>query len=480
MKRIVSFILCTCVCISMLTSGCAKEKDEDTRKDVTVPDMKAFVEAIVDSTQQNTKPDSTEPKETQPAPQQETTPPEAQPSEPQIEVTTPPETSPEETSPNVTDPEDTETPTQPEETAPPPTLPPATEQDDIQSFIDGICQKYGAVGIQVAIVDNGKIVGTYGSGWATMNSDPMTADHKLRVASLSKIVIGIMAMQLREQGTLTMDSDIGPIWGLTARSPYYPDTPITIDYLLTHTSTISDYGNQADMDYASVRSRLDHGFTGAVPGSINSYYYNNYAFRLLGMTLELAAGQTMDQYLKNGLFAQMGIDAAFASGDIRDTGKLATLYWEGNGVARSLSYQMDIHGPSSPGGDGFHYSGGLTISATDMAKILVLLANDGQYNGQQLLSGESVAFMENYIPTRMYDGTYQARPMVYTPNIYGRDGIYFHTGSGWGVYNCFSYDPITKDGVIVLTNGASSGGTNSCGIYRICSEINEYCYDLTK
>lgn len=382
--------------------------------------------------------------------------------------TQPPETEPEENQP-----------TSPAETEPEPatTPPPVLDDDAIQAFIDDTAARYGAVGIQVAVVKGGQIAGLYASGWATKDETPMTPEHKLRVASISKIIIGMAAMKLQEEGALTLGADISQFWNTEARNPSYPDIPITIDNLLTHTSTVTPYANDGPMDYTTVRDRLTYGYGYGTPGDIGSWGYNNYAFRLLGMTLELAAGQTLDSYLKKNLFSQMGIDAGFYPGDLDNTELLATLYWESNYTARSVQEQMNMHAPATPGEDGFHYSGGLTISAAELAKIMVLLTNDGSYNGQELLSNESVAQMEEYIPHLLYDGTYQARPMSYMPALYGRDGIYFHTGSGWGVYNCFSYDPITGDGVVVLTNGAS-GGTDSAGIYYICSEINEYIFEL--
>ncbi len=380
-----------------------------------------------------------------------------------------------ETEPQKTEPAETEaaTETEPEpETVPPPVLDDAA----IQAVIDDVASQYGAVGIQVAVVDNGQIAGLYATGWATKNDEPMTPEHKLRVASISKIIIGIAAMKLQEDGILSLGSDISKFWQTEARNPNYPDIPITIDSLLTHTSTVTPYANDGPMDYNTVRNRLTYGYGYGTPGEIGSWGYNNYAFRLLGMTLELAARQTLDNYLKENLFAHMGIDAGFAPGDLENTDLLATLYWENNYAARTLQEQKNMHGPVTPGEDGFHYSGGLTISAAELAKIMVLLTNDGIYDGRALLSPESVAMMEEIIPYLLYDGTYQARPMSYIPELYSREGIYFHTGSGWGVYNCFSYDPATGDGVVVLTNGAS-GGTDATGIYSVCSQINQYIYN---
>ena len=108
----------------------------------------------------------------------------------------------------------------------------------IHTMIDSISEKYGAVGVQVAIVHNGKIVGTYAYGWATLDTDPMTADHKIRAASISKVVIGITTMLLQEDGIIDIDADMGDYWGADVRNGSYPDTPITIRSILTHTSSL--------------------------------------------------------------------------------------------------------------------------------------------------------------------------------------------------------------------------------------------------
>lgn len=430
MKKIGCMLISISMIISILFSGCMEDRSSSPSAEFPM------IEPLWRNTEStNTQPPETEPPGTEPAP--------------------PTETEPE------------------PETVPPPVLDDAA----IQAMVDNAASWYGAVGIQVAVVENDQIAGLYASGWATKNETPMTPEHKLRVASISKIIIGLAAMKLQEQRVLTLGSDISPFWETTARNPSYPDIPITIDSLLTHTSTVTPYANDGPMDYNTVRDRLTYGYGYGEPGDIGSWGYNNYAFRLLGMTLELAAEQTLDDFLKENLFSQMGIDAGFYPGDLQNTDMLATLYWESNYAARSVQEQMNMHAPATPGEDGFHYSGGLTISAAELAKIMTLLINDGMYDGQAILSSEAVAQMEEYLPYRLYDGTYQARPMSYIPGLYGREGIYFHTGSGWGVYNCFSYDPITGDGVVVLTNGAS-GGSNSYGIYTVCDAINEYIYGL--
>ena len=87
--------------------------------------------------------------------------------------------------------------------------------------------------------------------------------------------------------------------------------------------------------------------------------------------------------------------------------------------------------------------------------------------------------METRNETMLGDGTYQALPLRSQDGIYGRDTLYYHTGSAYGVYNLFSYDPVAKDGVVVLTVGAS-GAKDNRGIYAVCGEISQYIYEIVK
>lgn len=341
--------------------------------------------------------------------------------------------------------------------------------------MDAAAKKYNATGVQVAVIEGGEVVDTYACGWATKGSDSMTADHKMRVASISKVIVGMTAQALREEGVIDLDVSIGEYWGMTVQNPAYPNTPITVRTLLSHTSSIFNAGDDVSRAYSAVKSRLaGTGFSRSVPGDIGYWSYNNYAFGVLGMTLELASGCLVDDIMGEHFYSAMDIDASFAAGDIQGTDKLVTLC-SGGTVTRTVATQQNLHNDPTPGATGKYFAGGLTISAADLGKLISLLASDGRYEGVQLLSEESVALMETKNPQAVPGGSYQALPLRYWPSIYGREGVYYHTGSAYGVYNCASYDPATGDGVVVLTVGAS-GAKDDYGIYKICSEINDFVY----
>lgn len=347
--------------------------------------------------------------------------------------------------------------------------------DAIQAAVDAAGEKYHATGVQVAVIENGVVTDTYAYGWATRGTDLMTADHKMRIASISKVIVGMTAQALREEGVIDLDGDIGAYWNMTIKNPAYPNTPITIRSLLTHTSSIFNAGDNESRSYSAVKSRLSgSGFSRSVPGDIGYWSYNNYAFGVLGMTLELASGRLADDIMDEHFYTAMDIDASFAAGDIKGTDKLVTLC-SGGTVTRTVAAQQNLHLNPTPGASGTYFAGGLTISAADLGKLIALLANDGKYEGVQLMSEESVALMETTNPRAVPGGSYQALPMRYWPELYGREGIYFHTGSAYGVYNCATYDPVSGDGVVVLTVGAS-GAKDDYGIYQICAAINSAIY----
>ncbi len=355
----------------------------------------------------------------------------------------------------------------------------AANHDAMQAKVDEIAAKYGAVGLQVAVMEDGEVTDSFACGWATKNTAPMTADHKMRVASLSKVSVGMAAMVLRDRGVIDLDASIGNYWGFPTRNTHYPDSPVSIRSLLSHTSSIPLYGDDVSRSKSAVAAKLQSNrYNNLKPGSVWSWGYNNYGFSVLGMTLELAGKDYLDNILGESLWSVMEIDAAFEGGEIQASDKLVTIYRHGGGVGRSAEAQKNYKRPPAPGSSGSSFAGGLTISANDQIKLLSLLANDGTYQGLRLLSAESVALMETRFEQILSDGTYQALPLRSQDAIYGRDRLYYHTGSAYGVYNFMSYDPETGDGIVVLSSGASSAKDGN-GIYAVCGNIAQYFYALT-
>ena len=350
--------------------------------------------------------------------------------------------------------------------------------EEIQKKINAIASKYGAMGLQAAVVENGEVTDAFAYGWAVKDTTAMTTDHKIRSASITKVAVGMAAMILREEGVVDLDESIGTYWGVAAKNPSHSDTPVSIRTLLSHTSSLKVFAWDVSRSREHVRDILQSGssYMKSAPGSGGAWGYNNYGFGVLGQTLELASGKYLDEIMADRLWSVMGIDSAFESGSVRDTDRLATLYEAGKVYTSHKTLLKNVR-PSSLGATGDNYSGGMTISAPDLAKMAALLVNDGQYEGLRLLSEESVALLESDSGVQISENVHQALPLRFRDGLYGRERLYYHTGSGYGVYNLLSYDPEAGDAVVVLTTGAS-GVKDGNDIYAICGEITEYIYDI--
>ena len=359
---------------------------------------------------------------------------------------------------------------------PSPTPKPPITQEQLQHAVEQARADYGATAIQAAVIRDGQVAVQAASGWAVEDQITLTTRHKMRCASLTKVIVGISAGVLIDDGTLDPYADLSGYWGVTARNPSYPDTPITVDMLLTHTSTLSDAsGSLSALKGTAARQRLaGSGYTGGKPGELSSWSYNNYGFSVLGMTLERAADQVLDDVLGEAVLTPMGIDAAFEAGSVDDTGLLCALYYPGNSLSRTVSTQKSYVCIQQPGYRGNFFAGGFTCSAGELAQLVAMLAEDGTYQGQQYLSAETVAYLEQPLG-QTPDGFYQCRPLRYRENMYGRDRMYYHTGSAYGFYGLLSYDPDTRDGVVVFTTGAS-GVTDSYGVYAVCGQVAQAVY----
>lgn len=347
---------------------------------------------------------------------------------------------------------------------------------EMQAKIDKIAAKYGAAGLSVAYVKDGRVVDTYSYGTAQRGVRPMTSNTKIRIASISKVLVGMAAHIAAQDGQFDLDADIGQYLGVNIRTKRTGDV-VTPRSILTHTSSLVVAGEGTPCDIYSVRSRLASASAvrNVVSGNLSNWAYNNYAFSVLGLGVECAEKRTLDEILYEHVYGPLHIDAAFYTGDLENTDMLAEIYRANGAVGLSYRYQAGNVSDGLPGTNGATFAGGAAISAYDLGKIVAMLANDGVYDGVSCLDPAVVSALEQHQDQMVPGGFYQGMPLRYRTWTYGQSELYYHTGSAYGVYNLISYNPNTKAGVVVLTSGASAA-KDRYGIYAVCGEISALLY----
>ena len=352
---------------------------------------------------------------------------------------------------------------------------PDLTQERLDAVLAETMENYSASAVSVAAIEDGRATVSGAWGWAVKNEREMTADTKVRVASLTKVSLGMCAMAMAEDGLLELDAPLSTYWGEGARNPRSEGQP-SVYTLMTHTSSLTDQGYLNGL--SNLRSRLQSAssWRSMEPGNGGYWYYSNFGFCVLGTTLELAADQVLDTYLQSRYLEPMGIRASLFPGKL-EADEVACLYNAAGGVDRSTTAQTGQGVPREIGQGASYFPGGLTISAPDLARLVSILANDGVCDGTRYLSQESVADMETPRFTVNYDPYPFEQCLVLRrqEDLMGRASIYYHTGSAYGVYSLISYDPESGDGVVVITVGAPRN-VNDRGLYALCADLSEKLY----
>lgn len=328
-----------------------------------------------------------------------------------------------------------------------------------------ICEKYGAVGVQVAVIKNGKLWGTYEYGIARKEGNvSVTQDTKFRIASLSKLVTDIVFMRLCEDGAVDLNADISNYLGFKVRNPRHPESVITPAMLMSHTSSIIDSQKFLSSRLSGSSERIENllgrndSFSSSKPGA--EFSYSNFSVALIGSICEKATGKAFDALAHDYVFTPMGIDASYLASNLQNQSLLAELYGMGG---YSIEQQMSQKSHSELGQTHHLVQGNLTISAKDYISIAAVLSNGGvAADGTRLLSKESV---DKMLSDPVGFGFTKNEGLV-------ENKVFCtHTGSNFGMFSSYAIDPEGGFGVVVLSTGTSGTKNNPAGLYDICYDI---------
>lgn len=241
----------------------------------------------------------------------------------------------------------------------------------------------------------------------------MTLDSVFWIASMTKAVTASAAMQLVEQGRLSLDAPIGKVlpdlaspqvlegFGADGMPKLRPaKNPISLRQLLTHTAGFSYPMWNGDMLQYLDKTATPSARTGlnaslrvplmTDPGTRWEYGIN---IDWAGKAVEAASGQRLDAYLRDHLFAPLGMtDTAFRIGDAQRQ-RLVGVHARGaDGSLTTIPFEVEQNPEFHAGG------GGLYGTAADYIKFTQMILNKGRGNGNQVLKAETIAAMgENHI-----------------------------------------------------------------------------------
>ncbi|RZK83102.1 MAG: class A beta-lactamase-related serine hydrolase [Pedobacter sp.] len=344
----------------------------------------------------------------------------------------------------------------------------------VEAEIGVLMQKYEAVGLAVAVVKKGEVIYNHSFGKKNIenNVDLGNADI-FRIASISKSFSATAIMQLIDAGKFSLNDDFSNLVGFKIRNPKYPETVITLKMVMSHTSSINDSEGYFNLDVINPDKNVNWPkcYNNYEPGK--SYQYCNLNYNMVGTVIEKVSRERFDQYVRHHIIDPLKLYAGYCV-DSLDATNFTTLY-EYNATTKTFTAAPLAYNPRSEEIKNytmgystpiFSPTGGMKISAVDLARYASMHMFQGKYKDVRVISKHSAKVMQTKISEQ--DG-YGLAIRTVSDLIPGKI-MKGHTGSAYGLYSMMFFHPKEKFAIVVITNGCNP-------IYK--DDYNEFLRNAT-
>jgi CubicO group peptidase (beta-lactamase class C family) len=340
-----------------------------------------------------------------------------------------------------------------------------------------LSKQSGLSGFTVSILNADSVLFSRGYGYANKEQNiTYQTDHVQIVASVSKTWIGLALMQCVEQGKISLDTKVNDVLPFEVTNPNYPNQPITVRQLATHTSSIIYsipayekivFEERPDMELFEGREKKvvkkilknpklemgdylkDHlsangknynakNFGNYPPGE--KYKYSNIASTLAAYLVEEVSGMSFADFCQKNISKPLGLKNAAFNVSNPDKSKIASQYF---GKKQKLT-PLYSHN--------FYPTGGLRISNDDLNLFLMEIIKGYEGRGKLLTANNYTIFSgpqfhENELP-ESFPKNETNHGIFWTY----RDELIGHTGGGLGTSAFMFFDKNTGIEKIFVTN----------------------------
>ena len=348
-----------------------------------------------------------------------------------------------------------------------------------EAGIQEIMKEDKVVGFSVAVVKNNKIIYTKSFGMQDIEKNiPLTDNAIFRIASISKSFTATSIMQLVEAGKISLDDDFSKLVGFQVRNPKFPNTVITLRMIMSHTSSVNDSQGYFSFDVIDPAKNSNYAkcYNDYEPGK--GYAYCNLNFNMTGAVIEKVTGERFDQYVKQHILDPLGLYGGYCV-DSLDKSKFATLYEYNKDSAKFIAspaaynprsaeiaqHQLGVTTPI------FSPTGGMKISATDLAKYMIMHSRKGKYKEGRIISKNSAIQMQ----TKLSDDEGYGLALETTEKLIPGEIMCGHTGSAYGLYSAMFFNSKKNFGIVVICNGC--GPSYDSGFNTVIKKSVNALYD---
>ena len=336
--------------------------------------------------------------------------------------------------------------------------------DGFAAFVESTRKAWNIPGISVAVVKDGEVVFLRGFGFGDAERQLPTSVRTLfPLGSTTKSFTALAMMMLTQDGMLDLDAPLTDADAGFRLHDEEASVRATARDLLAHRTGLP---GQYDMLWLLTPISRDELFARLVflepnAGLRERFQYSNVGYSIAGVVLEHLSGMSWEEFLTARIFQPLGMTrSGFVDPTAGATDDRAQPYRNVDGLATRVPFSgsvafehVSLVGPA----------GGVSSTAEDMAKWLLLHLEGGQAAGKQLVS--SAVLAELFSPQmEITDPGYR---MVTQADAYGLGWaisdcrghkVVNHGGNIEGFSSLVSLMPDIGAGVVVLTNTMNLAG----------------------
>ncbi len=327
--------------------------------------------------------------------------------------------------------------------------------------VEKLLTDFHAAGLSVAIVHDGSTVYTKGFGYRDVERKlPVDENTVFGIGSVTKSFTAALLGKLEDEGRLKLSDRPAQYIPELKFYSNAMDQRIRIKDVLSHSTGLSRMGSESSCvlfqsdNAEDLIPRLAHLKPEAGVGE--KWLYCNYMYTLAGLIGARITGVTWADNIQKMIFEPLGMQNSYlgAKATYKTNNYSLGYAVEGNQPSKVLPEVIPTRAPA----------GDIYSTANDMAKWVNLWLNNGQLNGQQLLSPSYInqATSPQQI---MWGGLQDGNPEVAQFTNYGYGwmnsnykGYYKveHSGGMSGYTSNVVFYPKEKIGFVVLANQTSS------------------------
>ncbi len=318
--------------------------------------------------------------------------------------------------------------------------------EELTANIKRLIEENNICGLSIALVDDKETIWAKGFGYTDHSKKESVTAHTLFSSqSFGKCLTATAFLIMVSKGLIGLDDPI---------REYYPDftvntkfgdleeeiAKITFRRMLshwagfTHEAPLGNNYNDTPCSFEEHVKSINESWLKSPVGS--EFSYANLGYELTGYVMGLVMNKTYEEVMEEVLLNPLRMNSA--------TYNIEEAFKQSFAKGHSGKFAVPVmQVPMLP-------SGGIYISANDVAKFISFHLRNGENNNLQLI--ETALFEDMYTPQYFEEKEFGYGLGIYSYQTIGNATAYGHTGGGYGYQTMIQWIPKHNVGIVLLTN----------------------------